>query len=194
MLFPVRGGPSSSPCEPQAASCSTSRGATRVMTKCNGIKNPKVSHIIATRHHSINYVPGSIHLTPAFVNINWWLENSFIEILTNITYSILRRVATFLNYHISTTYKCSPGCGVFCLCMYVYVFMVTHIARVWINRVRLPILHVVSWTGKMNISLSAFVPENLVSRDGFGSPVPRQPTFFTFFSLFSRPRAGLATV
>ena len=28
---------------------------------------------------------------------------------------------------------------------------------------------------KNNISLSAFVPENLVSRDGFGSPVPRQP-------------------
>ena len=27
----------------------------------------------------------------------------------------------------------------------------------------------------MNISLSAFVPENLVSLDGFGSPVPRQP-------------------
>ena len=27
----------------------------------------------------------------------------------------------------------------------------------------------------MNISLSAFVPENLVSRDEFGSPVPRQP-------------------
>ena len=26
----------------------------------------------------------------------------------------------------------------------------------------------------MNISLSAFVPENLVSRDGFGSPFPRQ--------------------
>ena len=53
--------------------------------------------------------------------------------------------------------------------------MVTHVARVWINRVRLPILLVVSWTGKMNISLSAFVPENLSSRDGFGSPVPRQP-------------------
>ena len=29
--------------------------------------------------------------------------------------------------------------------------------------------------GKMNISLSAFAPENLVSRDGFGSPIPRQP-------------------
>ena len=28
---------------------------------------------------------------------------------------------------------------------------------------------------KMNISLSTFVPENLVSRDEFGSPVPRQP-------------------
>ena len=56
-----------------------------------------------------------------------------------------------------------------------YVCMVTHIARVWINRVRLPVLHVVGWTGKMNISLSAFVPENLISLDGFGSPVPRQP-------------------
>ena len=57
--------------------------------------------------------------------------------------------------------------------MYVY-YMVTHIARVWINRVRLPILLVVSCTWKMNISLSAFTPENLVSRDRFGSPVPRQ--------------------
>ena len=27
----------------------------------------------------------------------------------------------------------------------------------------------------MNISLSAFAPENLVLRDGFGNPVPRQP-------------------
>ena len=27
----------------------------------------------------------------------------------------------------------------------------------------------------MNISLSALAPDNLVSRDGFGSPVPRQP-------------------
>ena len=49
------------------------------------------------------------------------------------------------------------------------------IARVWINRVRLPILLVVSWTGKMNIPLSPCVPENLVSRDGFSRPVPRQP-------------------
>ena len=28
---------------------------------------------------------------------------------------------------------------------------------------------------KNEFSLSAFMPENLVSRDGFGSPVPRQP-------------------
>ena len=53
--------------------------------------------------------------------------------------------------------------------------MVTHVARLWIKPVRLPVLLVVSWTGKMNISLSAFVSENLVSRDGFGDPVPRQP-------------------
>ena len=56
-----------------------------------------------------------------------------------------------------------------------YVCMITHIARVWISRVRLPILLVVSCTGKNNIFLSAFAPEYLVSRDGFGSPVPRQP-------------------
>ena len=53
----------------------------------------------------------------------------------------------------------------------------TYIARVWINRVRLPILLVVSRREKTNISLSAFAPENLVSRDGFGSPVPPQPAY-----------------
>ena len=45
-------------------------------------------------------------------------------------------------------------------------------ARVRINRVRLPTLLVVSWTGKINISLFPFAPEKLVSRDGFGSSVP----------------------
>ena len=53
--------------------------------------------------------------------------------------------------------------------------MVITWSRVWINRLRLPILLVVRWTGKMNISLSPFAPENLVSRDGLSSPVPRQP-------------------
>ena len=56
-----------------------------------------------------------------------------------------------------------------------YVCMIITYSRVWINRVRLPILLVVSWTGKMNIPLSPCVPENLVSRDGFSRPVPRQP-------------------
>ena len=56
-------------------------------------------------------------------------------------------------------------------CMYVWS---SHIARVWTNQVSLPILLVVSWTEKRNISLSAFAPEYLVSRDRFGSPVPRQ--------------------
>ena len=42
-----------------------------------------------------------------------------------------------------------------------------HTAGVWINLVRLPILLlVVSRTGKRNTSLPAFMPENLVSRDG----------------------------
>ena len=68
-----------------------------------------------------------------------------------------------------------------CLCKCIYVCSIMYvwssrIARVWTNQVMLPILLVVSWTGKMNIPLSAFAPENLVSRDGFGSPVPRQPT------------------
>ena len=51
----------------------------------------------------------------------------------------------------------------------------SHIAKVRISQARLPILLVAGCTRKMNISLSPFAPENLVSRDGFGSPVPRQP-------------------
>ena len=55
-----------------------------------------------------------------------------------------------------------------------YVCMVITYSRVWINRVRLPILLVVSSTVKMNIPLSPCVPENLVSRDGFSRPVTRK--------------------
>ena len=61
--------------------------------------------------------------------------------------------------------------------MVLYVCMVTHMARAWIDRVGLTILHVVSLTGKINVFLSTFTPKNLVSRDGFGSPVPRQPVY-----------------
>ena len=60
--------------------------------------------------------------------------------------------------------------------IYIYVCTVITYSRVWINRVRLSILLVDSWTGKMSIPLSPCVPENLVSRDGFSRPVPRQPT------------------
>ena len=39
---------------------------------------------------------------------------------------------------------------------------------------------------KMNISLSPFAPENLISRDGLGSVVPRQPAqLHTQTSLFA---------
>ena len=57
----------------------------------------------------------------------------------------------------------------------IYVCMVITYSRVWINRVRLPILLVISWNRENNIPLSPCVPENLVSRDGFSRPVPRQP-------------------
>ena len=69
--------------------------------------------------------------------------------------------------------------------------MVITYSRLWINRIRLPILLVVSWTEKINISLSPFAPENLVSRDGFGRPVPRQPepgAYSRDSSRFSRQR------
>ena len=55
------------------------------------------------------------------------------------------------------------------------IVIVYTIERVGVNRVRFPILLLVSRTRKMNPSLSPIAPENLVSRDGFGSPDPRQP-------------------
>ena len=71
--------------------------------------------------------------------------------------------------------------------------MVITYSRVWINRVRLQILLVAGETGKMEISLSSYAPENLVSRDGFGSLVPRQPAHLyvvvvvvVFFTLTDR--------
>ena len=68
------------------------------------------------------------------------------------------------------------------VCM--YVCKVTHIARVWINRVGLPILLVVGSTGKMTTSLAPFAPDK--SRDRFGRPVPRQPAHSPHSRYFSR--------
>ena len=48
------------------------------------------------------------------------------------------------------------------------------VARVWINRVRVA-NPARGQLNRENEYTSAFAPENLVSRDGFGSPVPRQP-------------------
>ena len=57
----------------------------------------------------------------------------------------------------------------------------SHVARVIrINRVRFSI----PARGQLNrdffFFLSPFAPENLVSRDGFGSPIPRQPAHSSY--------------
>ena len=65
-----------------------------------------------------------------------------------------------------------PTCIMY-VCMYVCMAIIR--SRVWINRVRLLIPLVVSRTEKMNISLSPFAPENLVSQGGCGRRVARQP-------------------
>ena len=72
----------------------------------------------------------------------------------------------------------------------VYVWSSITYSRVCINRGRLQILLVVSYSGKMNISLFPFAPESLVSRDGFGRPVPRQPTHSTNFGGILRLLTG----
>ena len=61
-----------------------------------------------------------------------------------------------------------------CLDVYMYVWP-SHIARVWINRVRLPICSLPAEQKKADISLSSFAPKNLVSRYEFGIPALRQP-------------------
>ena len=81
-------------------------------------------------------------------------------------------------YTVNKKRKC--GCGVVArpLSLFVHNLDVLYVhtpAKEWINRVRFPILLVVSGTEKNDISLSAFARENLASRDGFDSPVPRQP-------------------
>ena len=54
---------------------------------------------------------------------------------------------------------------------WVFMIITSHIVRVLINRVRLPILLVVSWrTEKTNIFLSPFAPKNLVLRNGSAVP------------------------
>ena len=66
------------------------------------------------------------------------------------------------------------------VCMYVYramyVCMTMTCSRVWINRkVANSARGQLNRENEHSICLSPFAPENLVSRDGFGRPVPRQP-------------------
>ena len=63
---------------------------------------------------------------------------------------------------------CRASFGSSRICM--YVCMVITYSRVWINRVRLPILIVASWTGKMNIPLSPCVPEIWSRETGSAAP------------------------
>ena len=52
----------------------------------------------------------------------------------------------------------------------------TYSKRAWINSAGKKVANPArGQLNRENISLSAFAPESLVSRDGFGSPVPRQP-------------------
>ena len=60
------------------------------------------------------------------------------------------------------------------VCMHVYSVITQ--SRVWINRVSLPILLVVSWTGKMTISVRA---RGLCLARRVRRPVPRKPAYYS---------------
>ena len=108
--------------------------------------------------------------------------------MSHLKHRTLKGFSWFLNYHhlyvsmyghhlyVSYVWSSLTRIYVWSSLLWMYVWS-SHIARVWINWVKLPILLVISSTGKMNISLSPFAPEDLVSRDGLGSPVPRQPAY-----------------
>ena len=60
------------------------------------------------------------------------------------------------------------------VCMYVWSHIISK-SMDQPGKVASPARGQLNITGKINLSLSAFAPENLVSRDGVDSPVPRQP-------------------
>ena len=69
-----------------------------------------------------------------------------------------------------------PSALLLLLCMYICMF--THIARVSVDqpgRVAIPARGQLNREESVFFALSAFAPENLVSRHGFGNPVSRQP-------------------
>ena len=126
---------------------------------------------------------GSIIILVCLDKAYWWTFMYMLLVLSDPPFALLTRFWP-MYYYYALKYKSTAVFSEYYLyvlqlysrarvCM--YVCMVITYSRVWINRVRLPILLVVRWTGKINIPLSPCVPENLVSRDGFSRPVPRQP-------------------
>ena len=61
------------------------------------------------------------------------------------------------------------------VCMYTCMVITYSKGKDQSGKVANPARGQVKRTGKINSSLSPFAPENLISRDVFGSPVPRQP-------------------
>ena len=65
------------------------------------------------------------------------------------------------------------------LLLYMYTCMFTHIARVSVDQpgrvIAIPARGQLNREESVFFALSAFAPNNLVWRHGFGSPVPRQP-------------------
>ena len=59
------------------------------------------------------------------------------------------------------------------VCMYVYMVITYNKGKNQLNKVADPARGQLN--RKMIFYLSSFAPENLISRDGFGSPAPRQP-------------------
>ena len=85
---------------------------------------------------------------------NSYLSSEFL-VLPDVCMYVCMYVCIFIKLHIITAQSGPVILVILCMwctyvCMYVCmsVCMIKHIARVWINRVRLPILLVVSWTGK----------------------------------------------
>ena len=76
----------------------------------------------------------------------FWVRHNY-----NLYFNVLgARLYTILQCFRCKTihYTAMFYCGILYVCM--YVCMVITYSRVWINRVRLPILLVVSWTGQIN--------------------------------------------
>ena len=130
---------------------------------------PRLYVLVIRMYLNIDTVVATCSCSPRFGS---WRTTLVVDTFTIfLCYKQVRWHLCTIAYN--TWVKTKQVFGRYYVCM-VITHHTSHIARVSINP-RLPILLVVSLTGKMKNSLSPFAPVNLVSRDGFGSPVPRQP-------------------